>query len=103
MPSVVRLSIAPVRSLGLEHPEEIDVTERGVPEDRRFFLADDANRLVDRLIVGSLVRVSTHTEAEVSSTYLINGPRASGDSVTGTVLPVGPPVRTTGSAKSGPT
>ena len=28
------------------------MTERGVLEDRRFFLADDANRLVDRLIVG---------------------------------------------------
>ena len=64
MPSVVRFSIAPVRSLGLEHPEEIDVTERGVLEDRRFFLADDANRLVDRLIVGALVRISTHTDAD---------------------------------------
>src|SRR6478736_3759554 len=64
MPSVVRFSIAPVRSLGLEHPEEIDVTERGVLEDRRFFLADDANRLVDRLIVGSLVRISTHTDPD---------------------------------------
>ena len=40
------------------------MTERGVLEDRRFFLADDANRLVDRLIVGSLVRISTHTDPD---------------------------------------
>ena len=64
MPSVVRFSIAPVRSLGLEHPDEISVTERGVLEDRRFFLADDANRLVDRLIVGALVQISTHTDPD---------------------------------------
>jgi uncharacterized protein YcbX len=64
MPSVLRLSIAPVRSLGLEHPDHIDVTERGVVEDRRFFLADDDNRLVDRLIVGALVQISTHTDPD---------------------------------------
>ena len=62
MPTVARFSISPVRSMGLEHPDEIDVTELGVVEDRRFFLTDDANRLVDRLIVGPLVRISTHTD-----------------------------------------
>ena len=68
MPSVARLSIAPVRSLGLEHPEEIDLTESGVLEDRRFFLADETNRLVDRLVVPELVRISTHTNPD--GTYL---------------------------------
>jgi uncharacterized protein len=48
--------------MGLEHPDEIDVTEVGVVEDRRFFLTDDTNRLVDRLIVGPLVKISTHTD-----------------------------------------
>ncbi len=48
--------------MGLEHPDEIDVTEVGVVEDRRFFLTDDANRLVDRLIVGPLVKISTRTD-----------------------------------------
>ena len=62
MPHAVRFSIAPVRSLGLEHPDEIDLTEVGVVEDRRFFLADDTNRLVDRLIVGELVQIATHTD-----------------------------------------
>src|SRR6187200_1162856 len=62
MPHAVRFSIAPVRSLRLEHPDEIDLTEVGVVEDRRFFLADDTNRLVDRLLVGELVQIATHTD-----------------------------------------
>lgn len=66
MPTVSRLSIAPVRSLGLEHPNRITVTETGVAEDRRFFLADAANRLVDRLIVGSLVQIATHTDPDAA-------------------------------------
>lgn len=62
MPTVSRFSIAPVRSLGLEHPDQIDVTERGVVEDRRFFLTDDQNRFIDRVIVGRLVQVAAHTD-----------------------------------------
>ena len=70
MPQVSRLSIAPVRGLGLEHRDEILVTERGVVEDRRFFLADDANRLVDRLIVGGLVQIAAHTDPDGSTLRL---------------------------------
>ena len=66
MPRVARFSIAPVRSLGLEHPTEIDVTERGVVEDRRFYLTDDANRLVDRIVVGRLVQVAAQTNPEAT-------------------------------------
>ena len=62
MPTVARFSIAPVRSLGLEHPTEIDLTEVGVAEDRRFYLTDAADRLVDRLTVPSLVRIASHTD-----------------------------------------
>ena len=70
MPLVSRLSIAPVRSLGLEHPDEIFVTETGVLEDRRFFLADDANRLVDRLVVGELVQIAAHTDPDATTLRL---------------------------------
>jgi uncharacterized protein YcbX len=62
MPTVARFSIAPVRSLGLEHPEEIDLTHAGVVEDRRFYLTDGADRLVDRLVVPSLVQIGAHTD-----------------------------------------
>jgi uncharacterized protein len=62
MPSVARFSIAPVRSLGLAHPTGIDLTELGVVEDRRFYLTDAADRLVDRLVVPSLVQIGAHTD-----------------------------------------
>lgn len=64
MPRVSRLSIAPVRSLGLEHPESIDLTTHGVAEDRRFYLVDHTNRLIDRLVVGELVQIATHTDPD---------------------------------------
>jgi uncharacterized protein YcbX len=67
---VSRFSIAPVRSLGLEHPDEIFVTETGVVEDRRFFLADDANRLVDRIVIGELVQIAAHTDAAATTLRL---------------------------------
>jgi uncharacterized protein YcbX len=70
MPRVARLSIAPVRSLGLQHPTEIDLTERGVVEDRRFFLTNDANRLVDQLIVFKLVQVESKTDPEATTLWM---------------------------------
>ena len=66
MPRVARLSIAPVRSLGLQHPDEVVLTETGVVEDRRFFLADEHNRLIDRLIEGPLVRIAATTDPDAT-------------------------------------
>ena len=62
MPRVARLSIAPVRSLALEHPDEIDLTEVGVVEDRRFYLIDDRDRLIDRTVIGELAQIAAHTD-----------------------------------------
>ena len=70
MPRVARFSIAPVRSLGLEHPLEIELTELGVLEDRRFYLIDGTGRLVDRLIVPRLVQVAAHTNQTASTLRL---------------------------------
>lgn len=41
MPSVSRISITPVQGFALSHPGEVELGERGVLENRRFFLADD--------------------------------------------------------------
>jgi uncharacterized protein YcbX len=60
---VTRLSIAPVRSLGLEHPDAIELTATGVLEDRRFYLVDEDGRLIDQLIAGRLVQVKAHTDS----------------------------------------
>ncbi|HEY2915929.1 MAG TPA: MOSC domain-containing protein [Candidatus Limnocylindrales bacterium] len=64
MISVSRLSIAPVRSLGLSHPASVELGERGVLEDRRFFVTDLDNRLVDQLIAGRLVQVHAATDPD---------------------------------------
>jgi uncharacterized protein YcbX len=63
---VRRLSIAPVRSLGLEHPDAIELTEVGVVEDRRFYLVDEGGRFIDRIVSGMLVQVSAHTNPEAT-------------------------------------
>jgi uncharacterized protein YcbX len=61
--TIARISIAPVRGLGLEHPESVDLGPTGVLEDRRFYLVDEQGRLLDRLRLGRLVQISAHTDA----------------------------------------
>src|SRR5262245_11880926 len=68
MPRVSRLSTTPVRALGLNHPEAIEVDRDGVRDDRRFYLVDGHGRLVDRLLAGSLVQV--HAETNAAATWL---------------------------------
>ncbi len=64
MPAVTRLNIAPVRSLGLETRDEIFLGPNGVAEDRRFYVIDDSDRLIDQLLEGTLVQVSAWTDPE---------------------------------------
>ncbi|HEV2006380.1 MAG TPA: MOSC N-terminal beta barrel domain-containing protein [Candidatus Limnocylindrales bacterium] len=66
MPRVSRISIAPVRGLGLEHPDAVDLTDVGVVEDRRFYLIDDAGRHIDQLVSGALVQVAAHTDPDAT-------------------------------------
>ena len=70
MPIVSRLNIAPVRSLGLESREEIDLTELGVAEDRRFYVVDDSGRLVDQLIAAEMVQVAAWTDPDATELRL---------------------------------
>jgi len=44
-PRVVRISLAPVKSLGLVHPDEIVLAEGGVVGNRRFWLRDEQGAL----------------------------------------------------------
>jgi uncharacterized protein YcbX len=55
--SVVRISIAPVKALGLVHPDEVALEPGGVVGDRRFWLADENGRLFNGKRYGPLVRV----------------------------------------------
>lgn len=44
MPTVARLSIAPVKGLALVHPDEVEVGLHGVAEDRLFVFVDEEGR-----------------------------------------------------------
>ena len=57
MGTVVRISIAPVKALGLVHPDEVDVGPGGVAGDRRFWLVDEDGRLFNGKRLGPLMRV----------------------------------------------
>ena len=70
MPRVARLNIAPVRSLGLETRDEIDLGLDGVAEDRRFYVIDAGDRLVDQLTSGEMVQVTSWTNPEATQLRL---------------------------------
>jgi uncharacterized protein len=55
--TVSRLSVAPVKSLGLVHPDEVELDEPGVRENRRFYLVDECGRVLNGLRLGTLVAV----------------------------------------------
>lgn len=44
MPAVSRISVTPVRTFRLSHPDEVQLIERGVVVNRRFMLVDDQGR-----------------------------------------------------------
>ena len=54
---VAWLTIAPVKALGLVHPEAIELGVHGVSADRRFFLLDEDGRLFNGKRDGRLVRI----------------------------------------------
>lgn len=56
MPSVARLSITPVKSLALHHPDEVRLEDCGVAENRRFYLVREDGRLFAGVHHGPLVR-----------------------------------------------
>jgi uncharacterized protein YcbX len=55
---VTRISIAPVKALGLVHPEQVELTPDGVAGDRRFWLLDEDGRLYNNKRDGPLVRIA---------------------------------------------
>jgi uncharacterized protein len=54
---VVRISIAPVKALHLDNPDEVEVGPAGVAGDRRFWLVDQDGRLVNDKRRPHLLRV----------------------------------------------
>jgi uncharacterized protein YcbX len=56
MATVARINIAPVNGLGLQHPEEVELTDAGVEANRRFYLTA-GGRMYNGKDCGRLVRI----------------------------------------------
>jgi len=54
---VERISIAPVKSLGLAHPETVELGVGGVRGDRRFWMLDEDGRLFNNKRNGPMVTI----------------------------------------------
>jgi uncharacterized protein YcbX len=61
---VTRISIAPVKSLGLLHPHEIELEPHGVKGNRRFWLVDRNGRLFNNKRNGPMVRIQPEWDEE---------------------------------------
>jgi uncharacterized protein YcbX len=79
--TVARLSIAPVKGLGLLHPDEVRVGPRGVAENRRFWLIDADGRRYALLRDGRMALVRPHYDATLQRLALAfpDGSEASGE------------------------
>jgi uncharacterized protein YcbX len=62
--TVAALSITPVKSLGLLHPSELELTEVGVRGNRQFYLVDADGKLVGGVKHGTLVQVAPELDGE---------------------------------------
>ncbi|HEY3543437.1 MAG TPA: MOSC N-terminal beta barrel domain-containing protein [Gaiellaceae bacterium] len=80
MARVTRISIAPVKSLGLLHPDEVELTARGVVGNRRFWLVDANRRLYNNKRNGPLVRIRPEWDETTRSLELTfpDGARVAG-------------------------
>ena len=58
MRTVATISVAPVKALGLHHPEAVELTNVGVAGNRQYFLVDEAGPAGRRSPHGPLVRVT---------------------------------------------
>src|SRR3989442_4642042 len=57
MRTVATLSIAPVKSMRLEHRLEVDMERFGVADDRRFYVADEQGRMLNAVKHGRLLAI----------------------------------------------
>jgi uncharacterized protein len=85
---VVRISIAPVKSLGLVHPQEVALGPRGVTGDRRFWLCDESGALYAGKRDGNLLQIRPDWD---ESTRELTLAFPDGERVTG-VVELGEPV-----------
>lgn len=86
--ALARISTTPVKSLGLAHPDLIDLSARGVAEDRRFYLLDADDRLVGGVKHGPLVQVAPNWDGSRLALVFPDGARVEAE------VELGEPVET---------
>ncbi|MGZ8618038.1 MAG: MOSC N-terminal beta barrel domain-containing protein, partial [Actinomycetota bacterium] len=66
MPYVVRINVTPVKAMALSHPDEVELGDVGVAQDRLFYLVDDEGRLFSGSRFGPLqtIRPSYDSDRE---------------------------------------
>ena len=79
---VARISIAPVKALGLVHPEHVDLTPEGIRGDRRFWMVDADGRLFNGKRLGPMTTIRPEWDEETRRLALTF---PDGDRVEGTV------------------
>ena len=77
--TVARISIAPVKSLGLVHPDSVELTSYGVVGDRAFAVVDADGKLANGTKHGPLVRVRSAYDGTRLSLTLPDGTEVSDD------------------------
>ena len=88
MAHVVRISVAPIKSLGLVHPDEVELEPGGVRGNRRFWLRDESGALYAGKRDGAMQRIRPEWD-EGTRRLALTFP--DGDRVEG-VVEVGEPV-----------
>ena len=78
MPTVARINITPVKGLGLLHPEEVELTERGVESNRRYYLIQGW-RLYNGKDHGQLVRIAPAAQNGALTLRFPDGREVSGE------------------------
>jgi uncharacterized protein len=65
VPSVSRISVAPVKGLGLVHPDSVLLEDTGVRENRRFHIVDEGGRRFNQLRDGGMVQIRPDYDADL--------------------------------------
>jgi uncharacterized protein len=89
-PTVAWISFTPVKGLRLRQLDEADVTERGIPGDRAFFLVEPNGTMVNAKRLGALVTVTAdHDQAAGRlSLHFPDGRELAGEVKLGEAVPV---------------
>jgi uncharacterized protein YcbX len=78
MATVTRINVTPVKGLGLQHPDEVELTARGVEANRRYYLISGW-RLFNGKDHGPLVRIAPHAENRALSLRFPDGREVDGE------------------------